>query len=191
MTNDGSPFSQAIGDAIRDCERLLFVVGPRSVASPYCAGEWKLALRLCRPVVPLLRLGAGGDDYQLIPPAIGEGHAIDCRDTRDYGAALNEIIRIISAPARDPVEPNGVPGLPDWYVERPQYLEPLKTALRTGDPLLTITSKQEAAALVGIGGIGKTTLAAALCLDCETRRTFDYIFWLEAGTNRRKSDALP
>ncbi|MBI5670236.1 MAG: TIR domain-containing protein, partial [Chloroflexi bacterium] len=185
MTNDGSPFTQAIGDAIRDCERLLFVVGPRSVASPYCAGEWKLALKLCKPVVPLLRLG----DYNLIPPAIGKGHAIDCREARDYGAALNEIIRIISDPARDPIEPNGAPALPDWYIERPQYLEPLKAALRTGDPLLTITSRQESAALVGIGGIGKTTLAAALCLDCETRRTFDYIFWLEAGSNRRKADA--
>jgi hypothetical protein len=188
MTNDGSPFTQAIGDAIRACDRMLFFVGPRSVQSAYCAGEWKLALELCKPVVPLLRLGAGGDpkdDYDLIPPEIGKGHAVDCRESRDFGAALNEIVRIISQPVRPLIAIGAVPRLPTAYLVRPQYLEPLKAAIHSGDPLIALTSRQETAALVGIGGIGKTTLAAALCHDCEVRRTFDQIHWIDVGPNRR------
>lgn len=181
MSSDGSPFTQAIGDAIRACDRLLFFVGPRSVQSAYCAGEWRLALELCRPVLPLLRLG----DYDLIPPEIGKGHAVDCRESRDSGAALNEIVRIISQPVRPLIAIGAVPRLPTAYLVRPQYLEPLKAAVHSGDPLIALTSKQEAAALVGIGGIGKTTLAAALCHDCEVRRTFDQIHWIDVGPNRR------
>lgn len=69
MTNDGAPFTQAIGDAIRGSVRLLLVVGPRSIASQYCRGEWQKALAECVPVLPLLRLG----DYDSIPAEIGKG----------------------------------------------------------------------------------------------------------------------
>ena len=47
----------------------------------------------------------------------------------------------------------------------------------------------EIEALQGIGGIGKTTLALALCNDCEVRRAFDQIFWLEAGPKITTADA--
>lgn len=77
----------------------------------------------------------------------------------------------------------GAPPPPPGYIERETYLTPLKKALRTGDSLLAITSKQEVAALQGIGGIGKTTLASALCRDCDVRRAFDRILWIELGPN--------
>jgi len=180
MTNDGAPFSQAISDAIVRSNRLLLVVGPRSVASRYCRGEWETALKHCIPVLPLLRLG----DYDLIPPSIGKGHAVNMRAERDEGEALNELHRLLSDPVR-PLTPvdGGAPALPDWYVPRPQYIDPLKESLRVGDDLLALTSKQESAALQGIGGIGKTTLATALCADCEVRRTFTRILWIELGPN--------
>lgn len=190
MTADGSPFTQAIGDAIRASDRLLFVVGPRSVDSPYCTGEWTLAQSLCIPVVPLLRIG----DYDAIPQAIGKGHAVDCRDSREYSAVLDELARLL----KDPVHPlaaiGATPALPKAYLARENYLSPLKEAIRSGDPLVAITSKQhqDAAALVGVGGIGKTTIAAALCHDCEVRRTFDVIHWIDAGPNRKSAqDAAP
>lgn len=66
MTNDGAPFTQAISEAIVASQRLLFIVGPRSVASKYCEGEWRTALKHCVPVLPLLRLG----DYDLLPPEL-------------------------------------------------------------------------------------------------------------------------
>ncbi|MFQ3537118.1 MAG: NB-ARC domain-containing protein, partial [Aggregatilineales bacterium] len=180
MTNDGAPFTQAISDAIVRSSRLLLVVGPRSVASKYCKGEWETAQKHCIPVLPLLRLG----DYDLIPSSIGKHHAVDMRASRDEAAALNELHRLLSDPVR-PLTPvaNGAPPLPDWFVPRPQYLEPLKQSLRVGDDLLALTSKQESVALQGIGGIGKTTLAAALCADCDVRRTFTRILWIELGPN--------
>ncbi len=190
MTADGSPFTQAIGDAIRASQRVLFIVGPRSVASPYCTGEWTLAQSLCIPVVPLLRLG----DYDDIPQAIGKGHAVDCRESRAYADVLDELARLL----KDPVHPlagiGAAPALPKAYLARENYLTPLKEAIRSGDPLVAITSKQhqDAAALMGVGGIGKTTIAAALCHDCEVRRTFDVIHWIDVGPNRKTpQDAAP
>ncbi|MDW8172101.1 MAG: toll/interleukin-1 receptor domain-containing protein [Anaerolineae bacterium] len=79
MTNDGTPFSQTISEAILRSSRLLLVVGPRSVASPHYRGEWETAQKRCIPVLPLLRLG----DHALIPSAIGNGHAVDVRASRD------------------------------------------------------------------------------------------------------------
>ncbi len=184
MTIDGSPFTQAISDAIRASERLIVVVGPRSVASPYCQAEWELALKLCIPVVPLLRLG----DYDIIPSTIGRNHAIDCRVERPYEQALQEIIRILNDPIHSLSSLGVTPPLPPSYIERLDYLTPLKEAVRSGDPLLTITSHQENAGLLGIAGIGKTVLACALCNDCEVRRTFDNIFWIDVGPQRHRSD---
>ncbi|HEX2622993.1 MAG TPA: NB-ARC domain-containing protein, partial [Phototrophicaceae bacterium] len=181
MTADGTPFTQSIADAIRANRHLLFIAGPRSAASDYCKGEWSLALECCIPVLPLLRL----DDYKIIPSAISNGHAVDFRVERDYNDAINELDRLLHDPVR-PLTPIGAtPPLPPAFINRPQYLEPLKQAIQSGDPLVVLTSKQEVAALVGIGGIGKTTVAAALCHDCEIRRTFDQIYWIEVGTDRR------
>jgi tetratricopeptide (TPR) repeat protein len=44
-----------------------------------------------------------------------------------------------------------------------------------------LTSQQEVTAVQGLGGIGKTTLARAFCADCQVRRAFDEIFWVEVG----------
>ncbi len=178
MTNDGAPFTQAISEAIVASQRLLFIVGPGSADSKYCEGEWRTALKHCVPVLPLLRLG----DYDLLPPELKDGHTANCLASRPYADVFNEIVRLLNDPVRPLIEiEGGAPPPPPGYIERATYLAPLKKALRTGDSLLAITSKQEVAALQGIGGIGKTTIASALCRDCDVRRAFDRILWVELG----------
>lgn len=180
MTADGSPFTQAIGDAIRACTHFLFIVGPGSVASKYCRGELDRALRECKVIIPILRLG----DYPLIPPEIADFHAIDCREDAHYNDRINELDRLLKHTVRPLVDMPNVPKLPTVTLPRLNYLNPLKEAIQTGDPLV-VTSRQEVAHLVGVGGIGKTTLASLLCHDCGVRRTFTQIFGINAGPNRK------
>ena len=62
---------------------------------------------------------------------------------------------------------------PSRLVGRPDLLETAATALRAESRLVALT---------GIGGAGKSTLAAGVCGDRQVRRRFrDGMTWLEAG----------
>ncbi len=62
---------------------------------------------------------------------------------------------------------------PGRLVDRPEPLTEVVRALRAREQLVAVT---------GIGGAGKTTLAALACADRQVRRAFrDGITWLEAG----------
>jgi WD40 repeat protein/serine/threonine protein kinase len=69
-----------------------------------------------------------------------------------------------------------IKALPLNYVSRPDLLEPLR-ALILGAPISVAVT-----ALDGMGGIGKTELARALCHDPQVRATFpDGITWVDVG----------
>ena len=62
---------------------------------------------------------------------------------------------------------------PDRLVKRPVLLEKVVAALRAGGGPVALT---------GIGGVGKSTLAAAACMDRRVQRRFrDGMTWLDAG----------
>jgi hypothetical protein len=64
------------------------------------------------------------------------------------------------------------PGMPDRLVERPDLSEAAVAALRAGGGPVALT---------GMGGVGKSTLAAGACGDRRVRRRFrDGVTWLEA-----------
>jgi hypothetical protein len=66
--------------------------------------------------------------------------------------------------------------LPHEYVERPQHLNSVKAQLLAGKCAAIGT------AFTGVGGFGKTVLAAALCNDKEVRKFFvDGIHWITLG----------
>jgi WD40 repeat protein len=68
------------------------------------------------------------------------------------------------------------PPVPDRYVARPDLLEEIVRSLRGQERLV---------AVAGIGGVGKSTLAASACADRRVRGRFpDGITWLEAGPRR-------
>ncbi len=65
------------------------------------------------------------------------------------------------------------PKMPDRLVERPDLSERVVTALRAGGGPVALT---------GMGGAGKSTLAAGVCGNRRVRRRFrDGVTWLEAG----------
>jgi hypothetical protein len=77
---------------------------------------------------------------------------------------------------------NGVPELPPHYLPRAPDLAGLKQKLLAGGANVGITGQSPAVGVQGMGGIGKTVLAAALAHDSETRQVFsDGIYWLTIG----------
>ncbi|NEQ18166.1 MAG: hypothetical protein F6K44_32620, partial [Moorea sp. SIO3E2] len=76
--------------------------------------------------------------------------------------------------------PNQAPPLPPYYVERPEVSEQLKQKLLSQETARAGTLV--VSAIYGLGGIGKSTLAAALAHDEEVQSHFtDGIFWATLG----------
>jgi NB-ARC domain/TIR domain/APAF-1 helical domain len=76
-----------------------------------------------------------------------------------------------------------VPTLPPNYLPRPDELEPLRDALRHSDRRnVGITGVAQHLGLLGMGGIGKSVLAAAIARDRGVREAFpDDVIWLAIG----------
>jgi TIR domain/NB-ARC domain len=77
---------------------------------------------------------------------------------------------------------HGVPDLPPHYLPRGDVLAGIKQKLLAGDPSVAITGQRQAVGVQGMGGIGKSVLAAALAHDSAVRQAFpDGIYWLTVG----------
>ncbi len=80
---------------------------------------------------------------------------------------------------------NGVRGVPDFpphYLARPEYLERLKKALLLGDQTRVGLTGHGKIGVQGMGGIGKTILAAAVAREPEVHRAFrDGMVWITVG----------
>jgi NB-ARC domain/TIR domain/APAF-1 helical domain len=76
-----------------------------------------------------------------------------------------------------------VPTLPPNYLRRPNELKPLRDALLHPDSRnIGITGVAQHFGLLGMGGIGKSVLAAAIARDQEVRAAFpDGVIWLAIG----------
>jgi len=203
MESRGQTFLQVIRDAIANqCSRLLLIVGPRAVSSDYVRFEWEHALEYCKVIVPVIR---GGDPltipgrikdsgFNLTPKELASFHSPDFRSDAKYEEALDELIRILMQETFAPGKPSGVEWTSAHYVARPEYLEKLKRSVLADvtEPTV-ITSALQTTALQGMGGIGKSVLAAAFGRACFTRRSFtDGVIWLTFGRpdNRRPDIVL-
>jgi len=179
MPSRALTFLQEIRDAIDSADRLILVVGPKAVESDYVSAEWRYALRACKVVTPILRLG----DYDLVPDDLSKLHCPDFRKTRSYNDALAELLRILAEPIPSLGALRDVPSLPPHFLPRPEEMPPLaETILADVKRPTVITSAKQTTALQGMGGVGKSVLAAAFARACETRRAFtDGIIWLTFG----------
>ena len=179
MPSRALTFLQEIRDAIDGCDRLLLVVGPRVPDSDYVRAEWQYALEACIPVTPVLRLG----DYSILPSELRALHCPDARASRSEAEALAEVRRVLA----DPVPPLGalfgVPSLPAHFLPREKQLVVLQESILADvHRPVVITSAQQTTALRGMGGVGKSVLAASFARACGTRRSFcDGIIWVTLG----------
>jgi NB-ARC domain-containing protein len=157
----------------------VFVVGQKAVTSDYVRAEWLYALEIGKAINPVLRLG----DYDLLPDELKLLDAPDFRDDGHYAARLETLVRQLA----EPVAPMGkliaVPSLPPHFLGRKDRLRALKDAVLADlHRPVVITGTAARTGIHGMGGIGKSVLAAALARDHEVRRAFaDGVLWVGIG----------
>jgi len=182
-------FHQEIRDAIKVRDRVVLVVGPHAVTSDYVNQEWQWALEMGKCINPIIRLNGqqegGGqiDGYAILPEQLKLVHAEDFRDNSCYKEHLENLVRQLSDPAPPLGKLIAVPTLPAHYRAQPERLRQLRDVLLVDlHKPIVITGAVARVGVQGMGGIGKSVLAAALARDPEVRRAFpDGIFWIGIG----------
>jgi hypothetical protein len=182
MPSRSLTFLQEIRDAIRKRDRLVIVLGPEAIKSDYVRAEWQAALVEGKAVTPILRLG----DYDIVPPELKNLHCPDVRETRPVAAALAEVIRILNEPVPPLAELAGaIPAVPPHFQPRPDDLSQIaRSILFEVENPVVVDPPQRTTVLHGMGGAGKSVLAAAFARATTTRRVFgDGILWIQLTTS--------
>lgn len=200
LPSRGESFTAEIERAIRSCDRVVLVCGPRACGqretdadgkptdawkvepSDYVTAEWRCAIDACLPVTPILLKGT----YALIPAPFAGLHAPDFRDPARFAAAAAELARLLTDPATPLGPVRGVKALPVGHITRQRAFDDARAALIQDSIRAAVISSADprATAIYGRGGMGKSTLAAALARDCEVRRRYPAgVVWLEITQN--------
>ncbi|MEZ2233408.1 TIR domain-containing protein [Microcoleus sp.] len=89
----GADFAQEIHQGIQVCDNFLFILSPRSIASPYCAAEVEYAAGLNKRFVTLLHQPI---DSAELHPELAKVQWIDFnQNDRDFNANFNQLVRTI------------------------------------------------------------------------------------------------
>ncbi len=112
---------------------------------------------------------------------------------RPYNEALKELLRILAEPV-PPLGPflTAIPSLPPHFLPRRDEITHLgETVLADVQRPTVITSAKQTTALQGMGGVGKSVMAAAFARATETHRAFtDGVIWLIIGQDTDPSSNL-
>src|SRR5271166_4444463 len=176
----GAVWSTQIEREIDARQVTVAVLTDGSYKSGICRGEQIRAMRKGKRLIPVL--GTQGAD---IPVYIEALNYRDFTEEANYAARFAELLADIRGDAAATLPDTfretsyvTVPPLPVNFVERPEALAALRDALITDDGGRHIALT----ALQGMGGIGKTVLAQALCHDEVVQQAFpDGIVWITIG----------
>jgi hypothetical protein len=175
----GAVWTTEIEVALDAAEFVLALLTPGSFGSEICRAEQLRSLRKGKCVVPLL--AQAGTDVALHLEA---KNYRDFTNSNSYPKSFNELLGDLHV--RNGIELKTefrqtyvtAPPLPVNYVERPEALAALRNSLITADGGRQIALT----ALQGMGGIGKTVLAQALCHDEVVQHAFpDGVIWVTVG----------
>ena len=190
LMSRGLTFHQEIKDAIRtEVDRVIYIAGPKATISQYVREEWHFALECDHVVVmPILRLG----DYDNVPGELSLLHCEDFRDDANYDSALAKLIGNLWLPNPPLGGLFAVPSLPANFLGRPELMRRVRDALLIDlQKPHVITSADARVGMQGMGGIGKSVLAAALARNREIRHSYpDGILWVSCGQNLTRDDLL-
>ncbi len=186
MPGRGDPFPDDLRAALTQAHRVILIGGPEYLESEWCRFEYEFALKECKPVTPVWRLGdAPGAAF---PAFVIDRKLtyIDMRPARKEAEATDHLRRVLrddDGQIGDLLLTPLVP--PDHYLPRPDLIRQVREALRPDSALpVTVAGKGAIGSLYAAGGLGKSMLAAIFIRDCDTRRGFpDGIVWAEAGPN--------
>jgi hypothetical protein len=176
----GAVWTNEIEVALDRAEYVVALLTQGSYVSEICRAEQLRALRKHKCVIPLMAR-SGAD----VPLHLEAKNYRDFTSDSRYPQAFTELLADLHARngvalKREFRETSyvTVPPLPVNFVERPEALAALRDALITDDGGRHIALT----ALQGMGGIGKTVLAQALCRDEVVQQAFpDGIVWITIG----------
>jgi WD40 repeat protein len=180
LMSRGLTYHQEIKDAIREgIERLVYVAGPAAARSSHVREEWRIALDLDKHVIPILRAG----EFEEIPEPLQGLHCDDFRDDAKYVTQLAKLVENLRRPPPPLGALIGVPSLPAHFLGRPDLMRRVKDALLVDlQKPVVITAATSRVGVQGMGGIGKSVLAAALARDTGIRRSYpDGVIWASVG----------
>ena len=181
----GDVWSKEIEIAVDRCQVALALLSTGSYESAICRAEQQRSLRKGKLVIPV----KAQRDCD-VPLFLEILQYIDFSNLAHYAQSLDQLHEsithrrgIVALPNIQPAY-NNSPPLPDNFVDRPDILSALRNALFQDAPSRNIALT----ALQGMGGIGKTVLAQALCHDEVVRDAYpDGIFWFAIGKESRLS----
>ena len=175
----GASWTTEIEMALDDADYVLALLTNGSYVSEICRAEQLRSLRKRKCVIPLL-----AQRRTEIPLHLETKNYRDFTTSSNYSNALAQVLKDIHARHGVQLQEKfrqtytTAPPLPVNFVERPEALTALRNALITdgGSHHIALT------ALDGMGGIGKTVLAAALCRDEVVQQAFpDGVIWVTIG----------
>jgi WD40 repeat protein len=176
---DGAGLAQSLRERIGDAapalnaEALLVVLTPDAVRSGSAKRQWLHARRRGAAVVPVLFEAGPRPGPDALPAWMRRSGGFTLPDDWD------QLLAALRSGQRERI-PFQSPPLPEKFIQREEeYSALLDKVLNSGPRMPSI-----AAALVGGGGYGKTTLASALCHDDALLDAFaDGILWVTVGEN--------
>jgi len=179
----GATWTAEIERAIDSSEVVLAIVSPGAYESDLCRAEQQRSLRKSKNLIPLLACPTADR-----PLAIETKQYIDFSDAARFDQALEKLFLDITnhvgdvARAAHPRTFVAAPPLPPNFVPRTDVLDKLRQTV-----LSEQTARQIAITSIrGMGGIGKTILAQALCHDEVIQDAFpDGIAWVSVGRQPR------
>ncbi|RME99475.1 MAG: toll/interleukin-1 receptor domain-containing protein, partial [Alphaproteobacteria bacterium] len=179
----GGSWSRDIEDAIDHCDVALALLSNGSFESEICRAEQIMCLDKGKRIIPLLV----HEDAKR-PVHLYTLNYRDFSDTANYESLFAQLLDDMLRPPDDDiptVRPTpkharlfNVPPEPMNFIERADELNKLRRTVIGDDTDRTIALT----ALQGMGGIGKSVLAAMLCNDPVVRAAFpDGIVWIAVG----------
>jgi WD40 repeat protein len=185
----GTNWSREIERELDDADVVVALLSAASFESEVCRGEQLRSLRHNKRVIPVI-VHAGAE----IPVYLEARQYCDFSENGLYSLSLQGLIDSIEgrtgatlAPAYQRTRYDTVPPLPMNFVPRPEAFETLRQLA------LSDRDRRHVAliALKGMGGIGKTVLAQALCFDPAVQAAFpDGIVWVKVGENPTDADLV-
>ena len=171
-----------IAEAVDSVDFLFLILTPAAVHSPVVKQEWRYARQHGVCVYPVKGVTDTELDYRSLPKWMGKVHFFDIN--REWDTFVN----YLKSPCHAARIPFMAPDLPEGYVERPRLIEHLLGLLidkpHEHSVAINIT-------LYGAGGLGKSTLAVALCHEEDIIGSFDDgILWVTLGQNPNIQDSL-
>ena len=162
-----------ITEALEKVQFLVLVMTPGAMQSTTSRKEWRYARQLGLCVYPVKGVSDAELDWTSVPHWMSKAHFFDL--DREWETFINHL----KSPCQAARVPFMAPDPPEGFVERPLLFEQLMNQLldTSRENPVTITTT-----LHGAGGLGKTTLAAALCHHDDVITAFDDgILWVTLG----------